>query len=52
MRVRVRDRLGGDRMLNKLKKNSKLWIIIIGAVAGVALLLLGGSDGGETVRVE
>ena len=52
MRVRVRDRLGGDRMLNKLKKNSKLWIIVIGAVAGVALLLLGGGDGGETVRVE
>ena len=39
-------------MLNKLKKNSKLWIIIIGAVVGVGLLLLGNGGDKETVKVE
>lgn len=39
-------------MLNKLKKNSKLWIIMIGAIAGVILLLMGSSGKEETVKVE
>ena len=39
-------------MLNKLKKNSKLWIIIIGAIAGVLLLMIGSGEDKESAPVE
>ena len=39
-------------MLNKLKKNSKLFIIIIGALAGVMLLLMGNGTERKSVEVE
>ena len=39
-------------MLNKLKKNSKLWIIIIGAIAGVLLLMIGGGENKESAPTE
>ncbi len=39
-------------MLSKLKKNSKLWIIMIGAIAGVILLVVGNGGKEETVKVE
>ena len=39
-------------MINKLKKNSKIWIILIGALAGVILLVAGGADKTESVQVD
>lgn len=39
-------------MLSKLKKNAKLWIIIVGAVAGVILLLSGGSEKDENIKTD
>ena len=39
-------------MLSKLKKNAKLWIIIVGAVAGVILLLSGGSEKDENIKMD
>ena len=39
-------------MLNKLKKNSKLWIIIIGAIAGVLLLMIGSGEDKESAPTE
>ena len=39
-------------MINKLKKNSKLLIILIGALAGVILLLVGGGEKEEALQVD
>lgn len=39
-------------MINKLKKNAKVWIIILGALAGVVLLLIGSGDKDEPVKID
>ena len=39
-------------MINKLKKNAKVWIILLGALAGVVLLLIGSGDREESVKID
>ena len=39
-------------MINKLKKNAKVWIILLGALAGVVLLLIGSGDQDESVKID
>ena len=42
----------GESMINKLKKNAKVWIILFGALAGVVLLLIGSGDREESVKID
>ena len=46
----MRDRVKERNMLDKLKKKTRIWLILIGAVAGVILLLVGGAEKEESVR--
>ncbi len=39
-------------MLSKIKKNAKLWIILIGALAGVVLLVAGGAEKESKIKTD